>query len=229
MKIYEVKRARREWRCSKCGKTISRGQPYRWWQHRDAPVTARCMECGYPRASELASSDKLASVLAAQESVEDAMADVINAADKDSFDSALETLKSTVQEAAEQIREAGEGYSESADNMEAVFTSGSTVIDDIRQKADTCSTWADNLESAASELESIEVEDCSTCDGTGYVDCETCDGTGQDPDDDDEQCMDCEGDGQVECPDCDGDGYNLQAAIDAVQSAIDDAMSDTIG
>lgn len=229
MRIYEVKKARKEWPCSKCGKTIEKGQPYRWWQHMHAPVTARCMGCGYPRPSELASSDKLAAVLSAQEAVEDAMADVSNAADKDSFDSALEALKSAVSEAAEQIREAGEGYGESADNMEQAFPNGSSVIDDIREKADTCGTWADNLESAASELESVEVEDCDTCQGDGHVDCPTCNGEGSDPDNPDEDCPQCNGECQVECEECDGDGYNLQASIDSVQSIIDDAMSETIG
>lgn len=227
MRVYTVKKSRKVWRCHKCGATINVGDSYRWWQHMHSPETRRCWKCGPPRASDLTSSDKLQRVLSAQENVEDVAGQLSQAGDKDTFDSMLEDLKSAVQEAAEEVRSVGEEYSGSADNMEQAFPNGSSVIDEIRDKASTCESWADNLDNAASELESVEVEDCDECDGTGHVDCSTCGGDGQgEPN---EPCDGCNGDGQVDCETCDGTGIKLQDALDSVQQIIDDAMSETIG
>lgn len=230
MRVYFVTKSRKQWRCHKCGSAIEKGDSYRWWQHMHERETRRCLKCGPPRPSDLATGDKMQRALAAQEQIEDAMADVAAATTVDEFNTALEQLKSVCEEAATEIRQVGEEYEEAASNMETAFPNGSSVIDEIREKSETCNTWADALDSI--DLD-ITAEDCDTCSGSGMVECDTCHSTGEVPGEDDDpsdvQCDDCGGAGEIQCPDCDGTGSNLKEAIDTAQSNVDDANSETIG
>jgi hypothetical protein len=71
----------------------------------------------------------------------------------------VEDLRSAAEALAEAIREVGEAYTESADNMESGFGQSTYVSDEIREKADGCESWADEIESAASDLEDFDEDD----------------------------------------------------------------------
>jgi hypothetical protein len=59
-----------------------------------------------------------------------------------------------------------------------------------------------------------ETEQCSECDGNGYIDCSDCDGTGHiqceicngSGEEDDKECSECGGDGSIVCEECHGTG-----------------------
>lgn len=254
MQVYTVKKSRKEFICNKCGQPIIKGSSYIWWQHMHSPEVRWHAAHGHPRPSDLASSDKVARYCTVQEQVEDAMSALSNDANADNVEELVQGLAQAMREGAEEIRSVGEEYTEAADNMESAFPNGSSVIDEIREKADTCEAWADNLESAADTVEAIDTDAfaCDTCDGSGTVECESCSGAGDydcdtcngtgavEPGDDGDtdcrvcdgtgrvECSDCEGTGELDCPDCDGTGDNLQSIIDEAQTAVDEAMSETL-
>ena len=61
--------------------------------------------------------------------------------------------------AAQGIREAGEMYVESADNMESGFGTSTYISDEIREKGEGCESWADEIESAAQDIEDFDEDD----------------------------------------------------------------------
>lgn len=144
MRIHRQK-ARKNYTCTKCRVAIVPGDVYLWYKHRYRPKTRRCNRC-YPRPSELTTSDKLAQLYGAQEGLEDLQG---GGASRDD-------VVNVLTEAATTATDVGEEYNQSADNMEEHF-SGSYQVDEIREKADACEVWAEQLESLASDL---EAEDC---------------------------------------------------------------------
>lgn len=252
MKVSQIKKSMKPFRCSKCGKEIPAGSSYRYWQHMKSPITRWCMACGMPKASDLASSDKVQRYLKLTEDIESAAGAVQEASVDDVMD-LIQGLVVVMDSSVGELRSLSDEYNTSADNMETVFTSGSSVIDGIRESADTCSTWADNLDVARQTLDSLTLEDyqcecdddhevkCDVCDGDGHVKCDaegcngriddsdlsqpicqTCHGTGT------IQCDDCGGTGKIQCDDCDGTGVKLSELLEAVQEAVDEGMSETL-
>lgn len=135
--------------CEKCQKEIAKGDPYKWVKPRAYRGATgwkrkRCMDCPAWKASELTSSDKLATIYAGQEAAADALSDW------DHEDA--EALRSILSDYAEALREAGQGYVESADNIESGFGTSTSMSDELREKGEA-------LDSAADELESTDVED----------------------------------------------------------------------
>ena len=63
---------------------------------------------------------------------------------------------------------------------------------------------------------------CDWCDD-GEVECEECGGDGKDSDDDD--CSECNGRGYVSCEECSGDGYNRCNSCDGEGTQNDDNLS----
>jgi hypothetical protein len=148
-RVNSVKKARKSaGKCDKCGKDIKKGDPYKWWKFRYGGKHKRCAKCPYPRASELTQSDKLSRLYGAGENIQDA----ISAFEGD-YD--VESLRSTLEEAANDVREVGEEYQESASNMEEYFQ-GSSQVDELNEKGENCESKADEIESAAGDLEEFD-------------------------------------------------------------------------
>lgn len=205
MRIYLAK-VRKPRTCDKCGKPIDKGAMAYNWKGRYQPMHYRHQACGRPQPSELTSSDKLSTLYSLREGLESTLGGI----NVDEFTQGdIESMKDSLNEAAEQAREVGEEYRESASNMEEHFPSGNPMIDEINEKADACDGWADALDQAVSTLEGLddpdEDTDCDACEGSGSIECETCHGTGV------HDCEECHGSGRADihgskCPICNGDG-----------------------
>lgn len=138
-----VKKARKPQRCE-LGHDIPVGAPYKYvvpraFRGATGHKRSRCMDCPGWRPSELTSSDKRATALAACEAASDAL----SAWEDDS----TSTLGDILNEAAEGLREAASGYRESAENIESGFGNRTSMCDDLEEKADALENAADNLES----------------------------------------------------------------------------------
>lgn len=189
MRITTVKHSLTELTCGKCGDKIraSRdeqqdvvdkrtgkkkrkkvrvlGDSYRWIKFNRGPKRIRCMKpaCAF-RASDMTTSDKLSRVYGAQETAEEAIA---------GWDPAegIDDLKQALEDLATEIREVSDEYEESASNMEQAFPSGSSQIDEIREKSENLAAWADEIEA---------------------VDLEEWDGPEDDDDTEPRKCIACE-------------------------------------
>lgn len=188
MRITTVNHAQKAQTCRRCGTTIkpSRdvkqdvlnkrtgktkkkvvrvlGDSYRWIKFNRGSKIVRCMDnaCRF-RPSDMTTSDKLSTLYGAQETAEDA----IDAWDGD--EGSIDDLKTALEDLATSVEEVAEGYTESADNMENVFTGGSPTIDDCREKAEGLESWKDEIEGVDfDEWDGPSEEDaakCETCEG----------------------------------------------------------------
>lgn len=144
--------ARKMYHCGRCGKVIEPGEKYFRFAHFRQPKQYRCLE-HRPRPSELESNDKLSSLYSIQES----LTDDLNSFVQGNID--VESLTSSLENAADEARTVGEQYGESADNMESGWPNGHYMIDELREKADACEDWATELESAKQEIDDEEAPD----------------------------------------------------------------------
>lgn len=170
-RINSVKAARKPAKCNRCGKPIEIGQGYIYWEFRFGGTIKRCLACPRPRQSELTQSDKKSALYAAAESVEDAIQAYGNEEFETTEDFEASTLSEALRSAAEEVRGVGEQYQEAAD---AIPVDGSPVKDECEEKASACEEWADNLDTAADEVEAVEAEEVeqpeSVVDGYGMSD-----------------------------------------------------------
>jgi len=147
--VTHVKKSQKPQTCEKCGKKIPVGSPYKHCSpraHRAARghKRIRCDSCPSWRPSELTSSGALSALYGAQESAEDAL---------DEWDGeSIDDVRSILEDCASGIREAAETYRESAQNIEDGFGHSTSTSEDLVAKAD-------NLESGADEVESVDLED----------------------------------------------------------------------
>lgn len=70
--ITHVKSARKAQGQCRCGKNINKGDEYYWHKNRYGPKVVRCPDCPF-RRSETVSSDKLSTLYAAQEALQDSI------------------------------------------------------------------------------------------------------------------------------------------------------------
>jgi len=159
-RINSVKAARKPAKCNRCGKEIPVGSGYIYWEFRYGGMVKRCLACPRPRNSELTQSDKLSALWSAAESIEDADMAFQGQPVKYFEDFNTSDLAQAVHAAADQVREVGEEYRNSADNM----TIEGGPKETLEEKADSCDSWADELESAADEIEAVEVEEINISD-----------------------------------------------------------------
>jgi hypothetical protein len=127
--------------CGKCGVKINKGDPYRWWKFRYGGRRVRCMkaECS-PRPSDLTSSDKISTLLAA---AEDFTAELAQA---------LDDLKSDLESSGDEAENVGSEYSDSASNVGEYF-SGSEQESNLEDMASSCEEWSGTLRDAAGEFD----------------------------------------------------------------------------
>jgi len=145
MRVKEVARAKvSPGSCVRCGAVIQIGESYKWFRFRWG---SKVVFCGVhsPRLSEMTTSDKLARLYGARESVEDAISDA----------DSIETLSSALEEAISTAEEVGSEYESSLENMPDGLQQSATG-EAIQEKIDACSAWATELESCKAELESEE-------------------------------------------------------------------------
>lgn len=112
-------------------------------------------DCTVPR-SHTTTSAQLGTIYDAQDDASKALGFLV--ADETSAD----TLREIAEGAAQGIREAGEMYGESADNMESGFGTSTYVSEEIREKADGCESWADEIEDAANDVEDFDEDEART-------------------------------------------------------------------
>ncbi len=140
-RIHQVKRARKEWTCQECGVVIAKGDPYLWWKPRYSYKHTRCLE-HYPKMSDRTTSDKMARLYEAQESLESIANDLSGYNCQGSTDAqeAISVAQSSIEEAGELANEVGEEYQEAADNIHQAFTE-SEIADRCEEIAGECESW----------------------------------------------------------------------------------------
>lgn len=137
--------------CTKCRTEIKPGDPYKWFSTRIGRMSQRkdfCDNCQI-RASDQTTSPHLQTIYLAQESAQDSIGD----------GATLTDLAEAVRGYAEGVREAGESYGESADNIEEGFGHETYQSEEIREKSQACESLADELDSAADEIEGMDDPD----------------------------------------------------------------------
>lgn len=140
MRVHEVGKARKSpGKCGRCLKAIAKGEPYRYAKLYRGPKQVRCVECRF-RPSELTSSDKMRTVLGAQEETQDRIREWRDTANDD-----LEELRSILEEGAQQIRDVSEEYREASEAVRDSFPD-SPHADEMEEKADMLEEWADRIQ-----------------------------------------------------------------------------------
>lgn len=154
-------------RCEACGNPIEIGMSYKWVApraHRGATGHKRNRHVNCPawKQSELTSSQHLATIYAAQEGAEDALASVTIDTVEDA-EGVLETLREIAGDFADQVREASQSYEESAQNIEDGFGHETYQSEELREKSESIEGWAD--EAADVSLTDFDENDnlCSEC------------------------------------------------------------------
>jgi len=149
-RIKSVKKARKDQgECGDCGKQIRAGQPYKWWTvgFRSRYKHKRCDECITPMPSARESNPKVAAILAVEETFDTTSA------------KCREDLVSVLEDAASGIRDAGEQWTESADEMEQGFGHETEQSNEQREKGEAAEGWAEAIENAVHELDEEKGED----------------------------------------------------------------------
>lgn len=210
--------------CSKCGKQIVKGDPYKWFQKQRAPKRIACASCTF-RDSDLAGG-RMADVYAAREEAEDAMQTA----------STIEDVREALQNAVDRANELADEYEQSAENIRERFTESATA-DECEEKASAVRDWANEMESAMdNDCEEFDEDDlrtelreehtCGHCDGDKVISdtlrAVRALGTfiAQQPCPTDNDCPACEGAGYV----IDEDELERLLA-DAVQEKVDNAIN----
>ena len=138
-KVHHVKKARKD------NPVVKKGESYYWWKFAYSP---KRYSKTYPRASQLTQSDKLSRYSEAQET----------GGDIDTQEHVLDIVI-VLEEVAGSVREIGEEYHESADNIREYFAESETA-DECEEKCYMCEGTADSIEEAIVSLEALtEVEE----------------------------------------------------------------------
>lgn len=217
-RINTVKKARKDQgTCRGCGREIKAGDGYKWIKFRYGGKVKKCSSCNF-RSSELTSSDKLSRLYAAQEDAHDRL----DGWDREDADE----IRSLLEDTAQEIREVGEEYQESADAIREHFETSDTA-DECEEKAQEIEGWADEVEGAdVPEWDDEEIRDeildgvRSDMIGDGEaVDCPTC------QDAPSSECQTCHGLGIVKGPDFDGDNFQ-ESVEEKVQEGTSEKRSE---
>lgn len=148
-RVTTVKKSQKETACEKCGKALPKGSSYKWCAPRAGSFTSgrkriRCLDCPGWRPSEVTSSSHLATLYGAQEAFDDFLSEW------DGEDA--DALRGAISSFAEGVREASDSYGESAQNIEDGFQHETSMSQELREKSESLSSWADEIEAAESEI-----------------------------------------------------------------------------
>lgn len=151
--------------CGKCGVEIKPGMPYKWIEPKMRGLMVRCENC--PNWNYWEYSDSLSARVAEIQS---------NAADALGVDfEDRSELEGILQEIASEIRSLAEEKEEAASNMEEGFGHSTYQSDELNEQAEQLNSWADEVESVdIPDMPEPEEQDCTECEATGEIDGETC-------------------------------------------------------
>lgn len=131
--------------CGKCRTKICKGDSYKWWANmlpggRGSFRNIRCMSAAcHPRPSEM-TPGRRGELYAIQENAEDAL-DTLGAFE------VIDDLEVIAADAAEALRELAQDMIDSADNMEDGFGHATERSDELRERGDNLTNYADDVES----------------------------------------------------------------------------------
>jgi len=149
----------RELRCQSCGKPIEVGQPYKWFKMKSAYGGVKKSyhpDCEIPASHRTTS--RMGQVWDAQTA---AASDLSSAEDLDGIREALQGF-------AAEVRQVGEEYTESADNMESGFGHATYQSDELRERGEALEAWADELENWEFSGDEPDQDDFVTTDQEAY-------------------------------------------------------------
>lgn len=146
-RVNEVKKSRKEQKCSGCGKIIPVGSPYKWIAFNYGPTVVRCCTCGF-KPYETTSNEYLREVGRIKYEYEES----INTCDN------IEDLENVVEDLKGELETVRDELEEKRDNLPEQFQySGPGEVIEER---------IDNLDSVLSDLENVDFD----FDPTSYED-----------------------------------------------------------
>jgi hypothetical protein len=123
---------------------IKRGDTYYHWAFFRG---RKQMSKTPPRRSQITASENLSSAYAAQETLEDALADAVT----------VEDVKTALEEAVSALEEVIGDYDESISNLEQAFTGGCPALEEKQAQRDAVEAYKDELEQAASDVDNVDL------------------------------------------------------------------------
>lgn len=143
--------------CRRCGKAIKKGDSYYWFANRIGRTGVRKEYCSEhrPRPSEMTTSDKLSTLYAAREELEDCAGWFD---DDTTLEAAKALAEETLRNAIDNVNQVAEDYRESKSNMPDSLQEGTTG-QQCEENADACDSWATEIESCADEIEALTEDD----------------------------------------------------------------------
>jgi hypothetical protein len=136
--------------CTSCGDKIKPGDPYIWWANKQGRMSLRRNRCTKPECAPKAweyqtTSPHIAAMMQTEEAVHGELSDAaFNAEDPASWPDEISAI---VQAAADGVREVGEGYTESGNNIEEGFGNPTYQSEELVEKGEAIEGQADELES----------------------------------------------------------------------------------
>jgi len=165
--------------CGSCGQPINIGDPYKWVApraHRAARGVKKVRHTSCPswKASELTSSQHLATIYAAQEDAEVELA-TLSIDSLEDVEGMVERLQEIASAFADNLQEAVDSYAESADNIEDGFGHETYQSQELRENSEAIEGWME--EAGQFYAESFDGElICAEC----GLDEESCQGSQKD-------------------------------------------------
>lgn len=151
-RVTHIKKAQKDQGpCTKCHTKIKVGDPYVWWKFLRWPRSVRCAkpECS-PKPSDLTRSEFYSTLYDLGDRLQSALDDFRKEGDGSSLSSELNDI-------ASELRTLGEECQEKYDNMPEGLQQGDTG-QLLQTRAEECDSKANELESAASTLDSFADE-----------------------------------------------------------------------
>lgn len=150
MPQIKTPRAQKEYKCSSCGDTISKGDMYRKAKPFRRPPIVRCMkpECMIQQ-SQLTGSESMAAYYALTEGPPIVA---------DNFESASDCAEA-LETWADDVAQAAEVFGEVAERIEEGFQHETSQSEEIRAQGEEVEGWAEEIRSKASDIKDLEGDD----------------------------------------------------------------------
>lgn len=144
-RVHTTKSARlsaKDRSCVRCGVSIKPGETFHQWSFRYSGTRYQHGRCGYPRPSQLTQS-KMVTVLLAQESAQDSMAEL------KAETGVAESIQGLLNDVGNAAREVGEEYREAAESMGGAGGQNEERADGLDSYADEMESWEPETEEPA--------------------------------------------------------------------------------